>query len=102
MTFVFSVYLTGSVGVGLGGDTSPASWLGRALAVAGVVVAVLAPATGVWVQAPLRRRATLTTLTAAANVAVASARQRGAAVRSIPIVAMAFGIAKGFGLEQCC
>ena len=54
MTFVFSVYLTGSVGVGLGGDTSPASWLGRALAVAGGVVAVLAPATGVWVQAPLR------------------------------------------------
>ena len=72
MTFVFSVYLTGSVGVGLGGDTSPASWLGRALAVAGVVVAVLAPATGVWVQAPLRRRATLTTLTAAASVLTAT------------------------------
>ena len=29
-TFVFSVYLTSSVGLGIGGGTSPASWLGRA------------------------------------------------------------------------
>ena len=34
-TFVFSVYLTSSVGLGIGGDTSPASWLGRAGALAG-------------------------------------------------------------------
>ena len=34
-TFVFSVYLTGSVGVHVPGQPSPASWLGRALALAG-------------------------------------------------------------------
>lgn len=65
-TFVFSVYLTGSVGEGMSGGTSPSSWLGRALAIAGVTVALLAPATGVWVQAPNRRRGALSLLTAAA------------------------------------
>ena len=35
VTFVFSVYLTGTVGDDLPGDTSPASWLGRALAAVG-------------------------------------------------------------------
>jgi len=55
VTFVFSVYLTSSVGRDLPGDTSPASWLGRALALAGLVVALLAPVTGVWVDAPWRR-----------------------------------------------
>lgn len=55
ITFVFSVYLTGSVGAGLPGDTTPASWLGRALTVAGIAVAFLAPATGVWVDAPDRK-----------------------------------------------
>ena len=52
VTFVFSVYLTGTVGAGLPGATTPPSWLGRALALAGLVVAVLAPVTGVWVDAP--------------------------------------------------
>ncbi|HTY33934.1 MFS transporter [Mycobacterium sp.] len=61
-TFVFSVYLTGSVGAGLPGGTSPASWLGRALAVSGLTIAVLAPLVGVWVEAPHRRRVTLTVL----------------------------------------
>ena len=42
VTFVFSVYLTNAVGEGLPGDTSPSSWLGRALTVAGVIVALLA------------------------------------------------------------
>lgn len=63
VTFVFSVYLTGTVGADLPGDTSPTSWLGRALAAAGAVVALLAPATGVWVQAPRRRRRVLALLT---------------------------------------
>ncbi|MBI3690913.1 MAG: MFS transporter, partial [Mycolicibacterium aromaticivorans] len=62
-TFVFAVYLTSTVGQGLPGDTSPASWLGRALALAGLTVAVLAPLTGVLVQAPQRRRAALMLLT---------------------------------------
>ena len=70
-TFVFSVYLTSTVGQGLGGDTSPASWLGRALAIAGLTVALLAPLTGVLVQAPHRRRAALTTLTGLAVLATA-------------------------------
>jgi UMF1 family MFS transporter len=63
ITFVFSVYLTSGVGDDLPGDTSPASWLGRALAAAGIVVALLAPATGVWVDAPARRRRVLAVLT---------------------------------------
>ena len=41
VTFVFSVYLTESVGEGTPGGASPASWLGRALAIAGLIVAVL-------------------------------------------------------------
>ncbi|WP_307787601.1 MFS transporter [Mycolicibacterium sp. S2-37] len=65
VTFVFSVYLTGAVGSDLPGDTTPTSWLGRAMTVAGLLVAVLAPVTGVWVEAPRRRRAVLTLLTGA-------------------------------------
>jgi MFS transporter, UMF1 family len=63
VTFVFSVYLTRSVGDDLPGDTSPASWLGWALFFSGVTVALLAPVTGVWVDAPHRRRRTLAVLT---------------------------------------
>jgi MFS transporter, UMF1 family len=63
VTFVFSVYLTGSVGHGLPGGAPPASWLGRALAVAGVTIALLAPLIGVWVEDPHRRRVALTVLT---------------------------------------
>jgi MFS transporter, UMF1 family len=62
-TFVFAVYLTSSVGVGISGSTTPASWLGRAGAVAGLTVALLAPVVGVWVEAPHRRRVVLTVLT---------------------------------------
>lgn len=62
-TFVFAVYLTGQVGVGLPGDTTPASWLGRALTFAGLFVALLAPATGVLVDTPHRRRRALALLT---------------------------------------
>jgi UMF1 family MFS transporter len=63
VTFVFSVYLTEQVGSGLPGPGTPASWLGRALTVAGICVALLAPATGVWVNAPHRRRTALAVLT---------------------------------------
>lgn len=63
-TFVFAVYLTSSVGVGISGGTSPASWLGRAAAIAGLTVALLAPAVGVWVESPHRRRVALSVLTA--------------------------------------
>jgi UMF1 family MFS transporter len=63
VTFVFSVYLTSSVGRDMPGGASPASWLGRALAVAGLFVAVLAPVVGVWVEAPRRRRVAVAVLT---------------------------------------
>lgn len=66
VTFVFSVYLTSSVGRDLPGDVSPASWLGRTLAISGLTVAVLAPVVGVWVSAPHRRRVTLAALTGCA------------------------------------
>jgi MFS transporter, UMF1 family len=62
-TFVFPVYLTDAVGADLPGETSPTSWLGWALAGAGVAVAVLAPVTGIWVDAPWRRRRMLAALT---------------------------------------
>jgi UMF1 family MFS transporter len=63
VTFVFSVYLTGAVGKGLSGGVTPASWLGRSLAIAGLTIAVLAPVIGVWVEDPRRRRIVLTVLT---------------------------------------
>lgn len=72
VTFVFSVYLTQTVGEGTPGGASPTSWLGRALTVAGLIVAVLAPATGVWVQAPQMRRRALTVLTSVAVALTAS------------------------------
>ncbi|KAA1250990.1 MFS transporter [Mycobacterium simiae] len=65
-TFVFSVYLTSTVGEGMPGGTSPASWLGRAGAAAGLTIALLAPAVGVWVESPHRRRVTLGVLTSLA------------------------------------
>lgn len=63
ITFVFSVYLTREVGAGLPGSTTPTAWLGWALFAAGLAVAVLAPATGIWVDAAHRRRAVLAVLT---------------------------------------
>lgn len=65
-TFVFAVYLTSGVGADMAGGTTPASWLGRAAAVAGLTVAVLAPLIGVWVESPHRRRVVLSVLTALA------------------------------------
>jgi UMF1 family MFS transporter len=64
VTFVFPVYLTGSVGAGMPGGVSPSGWLALAMAISGLTVAVLAPATGVWVQAPTRQRRALILLTA--------------------------------------
>lgn len=72
VTFVFSVYLTEVVGEGMPGGASPASWLGRALTIAGIVVAVLAPVTGVWVQAPRLRVRALAVLTSVAVALTAS------------------------------
>jgi UMF1 family MFS transporter len=63
ITFAFSVYLTEQVGSGLPGTTTPASWLGRALTIAGICVALLAPATGAWADGASRRRIALAVLT---------------------------------------
>ncbi|HIW92185.1 MAG TPA: MFS transporter [Candidatus Corynebacterium avicola] len=50
VTFIFSVYLTDSVGTsiegGPGGGISPATWYGAAMAVAGVSIALIAPVMG--------------------------------------------------------
>ncbi|EUA33101.1 transporter, MFS superfamily [Mycobacterium xenopi 4042] len=51
---------------------TPASWLGRALTVAGFTIALLAPVIGVWVEAPRRRRLALGTLTGLAVTFTAS------------------------------
>jgi MFS transporter, UMF1 family len=64
VTFVFSVYLTRTVGDDLPAGTSAASLLGWALFFSGVTVALLAPVTGVWVDSAHRRRTTLAVLTA--------------------------------------
>lgn len=72
VTFVFSVYLTSSVGADLAGEMSPASWLGRTLAISGLTVAAMAPVVGVWVGAPHRRRVTLAVLTGLAVVLIAA------------------------------
>ena len=63
VTFVFSVYLTEQVGSGMPGPTTPASWLGRVLTIAGLFVALLAPTTGIWVDPVNRRRPALAILT---------------------------------------
>jgi UMF1 family MFS transporter len=70
VTFVFSVYLTGSVGTHAG--VGSASGLGWALFLSGTTVAVLAPVTGVWVDAPHRRRNTLAVLTSMVVVLTAA------------------------------
>lgn len=68
VTFVFSVYLTASVGAEIEGGTSSASWLGRAMTVSGVAIALLAPVTGVWAEEPHRRRTALMLLTGAGTL----------------------------------
>ena len=55
-TFVFAVYLTGAVGDDLPGAVSANSWLGYALGVAGLLVAVLAPVIGQRADAAGRRK----------------------------------------------
>ncbi|MDT0352841.1 MFS transporter [Pseudonocardia charpentierae] len=78
LTFVFSVYLTSAVGRDLPGPISADAWLGYAMSVAGLVVAVLAPVTGQRADvAGRRKRATLvwTALTVASMAALCTIRQ---------------------------
>ncbi|HVH21119.1 MAG TPA: MFS transporter [Pseudonocardia sp.] len=55
-TFVFAVYLTGTVGADLPGPVSANSWLGYTLGAAGLLVALLAPVIGQRADATGRRR----------------------------------------------
>ena len=56
VTFVFTVYLTDSVGVDLPGNISANTWLGWSLGIAGFFVAILAPVTGQRADAGGRRK----------------------------------------------
>ncbi|MFC5994684.1 MFS transporter [Pseudonocardia hispaniensis] len=64
LTFVFSVYLTKSVGADLPGEISANSWLAWSLGVAGFFIAVLAPVTGQRADAAGRRRISVAVWTA--------------------------------------
>lgn len=59
VTFVFSVYLTDSVGKDLDGPLSAATWLSIAVAVAGLVIAFTAPVMGQRADRGGRRRRSL-------------------------------------------
>ncbi|MHA6794654.1 MFS transporter [Pseudonocardia bannensis] len=56
LTFVFSVYLTDSVGADLPGGISANSWLGWSLGIAGLFIALLAPVIGQRADGGRRRR----------------------------------------------
>lgn len=72
LTFVFSVYLTDAVGDDLPGDITATSWLGWALGIAGLTIAVLAPVTGQRGDARGRRKRSLFVLTTATVVVMAA------------------------------
>ena len=59
VTFVFSVYLTDSVGADLDGPFSAATWLSISIAVAGLVIALTAPVMGQRADRGGRRRRAL-------------------------------------------
>lgn len=59
VTFVFSVYLTDSVGADLDSPLSAATWLSVAIAVAGLVIALTAPVMGQRADRGGRRRRSL-------------------------------------------
>ena len=65
LTFVFSVYLTGTVGADLPGPISANSWLAWSIGLAGLVLALLAPVLGARADATGRRRRSLGVWTAA-------------------------------------
>ncbi|MGF0227303.1 MFS transporter [Dietzia natronolimnaea] len=59
VTFVFSVYLTDSVGADLDGPLTPATWLSISIALAGLVIALTAPVMGQRADRGGRRRRSL-------------------------------------------
>ncbi|WP_406236946.1 MFS transporter [Nocardia sp. NBC_01009] len=71
LTFVFSVYLTDKVGDDLPGGISASAWLGWALGIAGLIVAVTAPISGQRFDATAKRKRSLAVLTALTILAMA-------------------------------
>ncbi|MEV0031547.1 MFS transporter [Nocardia sp. NPDC050793] len=71
LTFVFSVYLTDTVGDDLPGGISASAWLGWSLGIAGLVVALTAPISGQWFDAAAKRKRSLGVLTALNVLAMA-------------------------------
>ncbi|MGW5310279.1 MFS transporter [Nocardia thailandica] len=70
LTFVFSVYLTDKVGDDLPGGISASAWLGWALALAGLIIAVTAPVCGQYFDAAGSRKRALALLTAVTLLAM--------------------------------
>ncbi len=70
LTFVFSVYLTDTVGDDLPGSVSANSWLAWSIGLAGLVLALLAPVLGSRADATGRRRRSVGVWTAATVAAM--------------------------------
>jgi len=71
VTFIFSVYLTDSVGEDVPGPFSASTWLGFAVGAASLTIAVLAPVMGQQADASGRRKRSLALLTGAVIVVTA-------------------------------
>lgn len=71
LTFVFSVYLTDSVGKDLPGPIDASAWLGYALGAAGLVIALAAPVIGQRADAGGRRKRSTTIWTVLTVVTMA-------------------------------
>ena len=71
VTFIFSVYLTDSVGEDVPGPFSASTWLGFAVGAASLTIAVLAPVMGQQADASGRRKRALALLTGAVIVVTA-------------------------------
>ncbi|MGY2060886.1 MFS transporter, partial [Nocardia gipuzkoensis] len=72
LTFVFSVYLTDKVGDDLPGGISASAWLGWALGLSGLIVALTAPVSGQRFDASAKRKRSLAILTALTVAAMAA------------------------------
>jgi UMF1 family MFS transporter len=71
VTFVFSVYLTDSVGKDLPGPIEAGTWYTWSIAAAGVLIAVLAPVTGQQADAGGRRKRSLAVFSALVFLCIA-------------------------------
>jgi len=71
VTFIFSVYLTDSVGEDVPGPFSASTWLGFAVGAASLVIAFLAPVMGQQADASGRRKRSLALLTGSVIVVTA-------------------------------